>query len=96
VSWYRDNVCKCHKIVDCYLLDINKYQEANLLFACYAVFLALGHTLLCKTIKSATINNYLRAAANVIKWAHSQVPNPTNNLWWHDPLIDMTTGKCDS
>jgi hypothetical protein len=52
VSWYRDNLCKCHKIVDPYPLDVNNYQEANLLFACYAVFLALGHTLLCKTIKS--------------------------------------------
>jgi hypothetical protein len=52
VSWYRDNFCKCHNIVDSYLLDVNNYQEANLLFACYAVFLTLGHTLLCKTIKS--------------------------------------------
>jgi hypothetical protein len=96
VSWYRDNFCKCHKIVDPYLLDVNNYQEANLLFACYAVFLALGHTLLCKTIKSATIDNYLRAAATVVKRACSQVPNPTNNRRWHDPLIDMTTGKRDS
>ncbi len=47
VSWYRDNFCKCHKIVDPYLWDVNNYQEANLLFACYAVFLALDHTLLC-------------------------------------------------
>jgi hypothetical protein len=77
-------------------LDINNYQEANLLFTCYAVFLALGHTLLFKTIKSATIDNYLRAAANVVKRAGSQVPNPTNNLRWHNPLLDMTTGKCNS
>jgi hypothetical protein len=93
VSWYRDNFCKRCKIVDHYLLDVNNYQETNLLFACYAVVIALGHTLLCKTIKSATINNYLRAAANVVKQTCSQVPNPTNNLRWHDPLLDMTTGK---
>jgi hypothetical protein len=77
-------------------LDVNNYQEANLLFACYAVFLALGHTLLCKTVKSATIDNYLRAAATIVKRARSQVPKPTKNLLWHDLLIDMTTGKCDS
>jgi hypothetical protein len=96
VSWYRDNFCKRHKIADPYLLDVNNYQEANLLFACYAVFLALGHTLLCKTIKSATMDNYLHTAANVVKRVCSLAPNPNNNLRWHNPLIDMTTGKRDS
>jgi hypothetical protein len=43
-----------------------------------------------------TIDNYLCAAANIIKQACIQVHNPTNNLQWHDLLIDMTTGKHDS
>jgi hypothetical protein len=78
VSWYRDNFCKCHKIVDPYLLDVNNYQEANLLFACYTDFLALGHTLLCKTINSAMIDNYLCAAATVVKRACSQSGSQSN------------------
>jgi hypothetical protein len=67
VRWYSDNFCRSHKIVDPYLLDINNYQEANLLCACFAVFLTLGHTLLCKTTKSGMIDNYLHATANDIK-----------------------------
>jgi len=64
----------------------------------FATFLALGHTLMCKTIKSGTINQYLLAAAkdvmSVRRRAAPQVPSST--VWWLDPRIDITTGKTDS
>jgi len=42
------------------------YREANEIFSMYALDLAMGHTLLCKTIKSETIKLYLKAAADHI------------------------------
>jgi hypothetical protein len=62
----------------------------------YAVFLALGHTLLCKTVKSSTISHYLRCAATHVKEARRRMPNIDNNtIVWQDPRIDMATGKID-
>ena len=37
----------------------------NIIMACYTAHLSLGHTLLCKTIKSGTIVKYLSAAADL-------------------------------
>lgn len=62
----------------------------------YAVFLSLGHTVLCKTIKSSTIANYLRTAAKNVIQGCRRMPNPNSDLQWQDPWIDMSTGKTDS
>jgi hypothetical protein len=77
------------------LLQILSHCNASLIFACYAAFLALGHTLWCKTIKSATIANYLSTAANHIWTLVIDYLNNSNSniITWQDPCIDMTTGK---
>lgn len=95
MRFYVDDFCEKHGIPDPCLLNIATYQEACLIFAMYAVYLALGHTLHCKTIKSGTITNYLRAAASHVTQARRRMPNPSNKLQWQDPRIDMTTGKID-
>jgi hypothetical protein len=93
LKFYEESFCRRHAISDPGLLCVDSYQEANLIFAMFAVYLALGHTLLCKTIKSATISNYLRVAAKHVVSARRRIPNPNNILLWQDPRIDMTTGK---
>ncbi len=78
-------------------MQILSHREASLILACYAAFLALGHTLWCKTIKSATIANYLRTAANHIRDARRRLLEMNNSnsniITWQDPRIDMRTGK---
>ena len=37
----------------------------NIIMACYAAYLILGETLLCRSIKSGTISRYLSAAADL-------------------------------
>jgi hypothetical protein len=63
------------------------------------VFLALGHTLWCKTVKSATIANYLHTATNHVQDARHCLLDMNNNnsniITWQDPCIDMTTRKTD-
>ena len=80
-------------------MQIRSHREASLIFACYAAFLSLGHTLLCKTIKSATIENYLRTAANYVRDARRRLLDMNNSnsniITWQDPRIDMTTGRTD-
>jgi hypothetical protein len=66
LKFYQDNFCQQHGIDDPCLLQILSHCNASLIFACYTAFLALGHTLWCKTIKSATIANYLSTATNHI------------------------------
>ena len=46
--------------------------------SCYAVDLAAGENLLCKTIKAITIKKYLAAAAELS--IHFQMTNSTLNL----------------
>jgi hypothetical protein len=79
------------------LLQILSHHEASLIFACYAAFLALGHTLWCKTVKSATTANYLHTTANHVWDARRQLLDMNNNnsniIIWQDSRIDMTTGK---
>ena len=65
-----------HKLTTNPLL-INVLQEdRNLIMACYATFLMMGHTLLCKSIKVGTIKKYLLAAKDYFL---------DNNQW--DPCI---------
>ena len=54
----------------------------------YVVFLGMGHTLLCKTIKSDTIKRYVRAAAaQVQKRREAYVrTHPQTPLSWFYPL----------
>lgn len=53
----------------------------------------MGHTLLCKTIKSDTIKGYLKAAANYITAARKLLPNnDTSRPLWLDPRLDMALG----
>ena len=77
------------------MLFINQYWEANNLFACWAVDLALGNTLQCKTIKSGTIEGYLRAAADTVSQARRRafIGTHADAITWYDPRIDLTTGK---
>jgi hypothetical protein len=77
------------------MLTVESYQEATLIFAVFTTFLSLGHTLLCKTIKSITIGNYLQAAASHVSHARRRMPNPNLTLRWYDPRIDLSTGKID-
>eukprot|EP00957_Ditylum_brightwellii_P166275 12658438-Ditylum_brightwellii.AAC.1 len=54
--------CKAHNISDSCLPD--KFQdEQNFFMAIYASYLALGHTLLAKSIKATNMMLYLKAAA---------------------------------
>ena len=39
------------------------YEDKTIIVACYAQALSLGHTLLCKTIRSSTIVAYLSAVS---------------------------------
>ena len=65
-------------------------SDAGCVFAAYTVFLALGHTLRCKTIMSSTIKAYLRLAATTVadgcKRFHDC--NPHCTLPWIHPLKD--------
>lgn len=64
----------------------------------YTAYLGLGHTLLCRTIKSGTIRNYQYQAARLViearRKAH-QLENPLSRPTWVDPRFDCT-GKTDS
>ena len=59
--FYINKFVVAHKLTTNPLL-INVLQEdRNLIMACYATFLMMGHTLLCKSIKVSTIKKYLLA-----------------------------------
>jgi hypothetical protein len=60
--------------------------ELFMIFAMYVVYLGLGHTLLCKTIKSGTISLYVRAASNRMmdrRQRYSQTFPKANLTWFH-------------
>ena len=62
--WY----CKQHKLLNRMFslkLDETKYKT-NFAMACYADFLARGHSLCCRSIKSDTIKIYLHNAATFV------------------------------
>jgi len=65
-------------------------EEMFLIFAMYMVYLGLGHTLLCKTIKSGTIKKYIREAAKKIQKRRqlyqSIHPNNPTPLSWFSPI----------
>jgi hypothetical protein len=86
LKFYQDNFCQQHGIHEPCLLQILSHHEAS-----------LGHTLWCKTVKSATITNYLRTAANHVRDARRRLLEMNNSnsniITWQDPHIDMTTGK---
>jgi hypothetical protein len=86
---------KTYKIPNVTLLSITHYFKANLIFAMYATSLTLGHTLLCKTIKSKTISEYLQNAANFVSKAchHLTYNSRPDKLTWYDPHINPSTGK---
>ncbi len=96
VRFFEEDFCQQHGITDTCMLNVESYQEATLIFAMFATFLALSHTLLCKTIKSVTISNYLHAVASHVSQARWCMPNPNLTLWWHNPRINLSTGKIDN
>jgi hypothetical protein len=60
--------------------------ELFMIFAMYMVYLGLGHTLLCKTIKSGTILLYVHAAGNRMmdrRQRYSQAFPKANLTWFH-------------
>ena len=63
--------------------------DACTFFAAYAVYLALGNTLLSITIKSGTITSYLADAAKIVD--NGRKANNKRSL--PDPRIDVTTGN---
>jgi hypothetical protein len=76
------------------LLQVTDFTEANDIMAMYALDLARGNTLLCKTIKSDTISKYLLAAARKIQGYRARKHiKSLNRGVWTDPRIDMATGK---
>jgi hypothetical protein len=42
------------------------------------------------------MSNYLQATANHVLQAHQCMPNPYLTLQWHDPQINLSTGKIDN
>ena len=72
-----------------WLLDLSAH-EASRIFAAYAIYLALGHTLHYKTIMSATIRSYLCLAATYVAngCKRFQASHPHQPLAWLHPLHD--------
>jgi len=66
-----------------------------LIMSSYVVHLGMGHTLQCKTIKSATIQKYLAQAGKRIHDERKRfvLNNPDQVLHWINPLTDPATGK---
>jgi hypothetical protein len=59
------------------------------LFAMYVVFLGMGHTLLCKTIKADTIRRYVAAAAKQVQKRRQSSytrTHPNVSLPWISPI----------
>ena len=63
------------------------------MFGMYTAHLALGHTLLCQTIKLDTICWYLQATATEIMELQRLLRSTTSKLMWIDPHLNLTTGK---
>jgi hypothetical protein len=61
--------------------------EVFLIFSMYVVHLELGHTLLCKNIKSGTISRYISQAATRIMERRQRhaLAFPTSILTWFRP-----------
>ena len=78
---------------DPWLLSLSAY-EAGCVFAAYAIFLALGHTLCCKTIMSSTIKTYLCLAATTVADGCKcfQDSNPHHTITWIYLLRDPYEG----
>ena len=64
--------CHKHHLLD-FLFLVESKEEAwslnqlNIAMGCYALYLATGHTIYCKSIKGTTIEEYLKAASGLIK-----------------------------
>jgi hypothetical protein len=62
--------------------------EMFALMAMYVVYLGMGHTLLCKTIKAKTIRGYVGEAAKLIqsrRKAYARM-HPQSGLIWFSPI----------
>jgi hypothetical protein len=59
-----------------------------IIFAMYVVHLGMGHTLLCKTIKSGTIRKYVKQAASKLQARRQsyQRHHPNTILPWFSPI----------
>jgi hypothetical protein len=63
-------------------------HEMFLIFAMYVVYLGMGHTLLCKTVKSRTIKSYVTDAAATVqrrREAYARA-HPSTTLSWFCPI----------
>jgi len=85
--------CSNNFVLDPYLFFVPTFQEANKFMALYAVSIALGHTLLCRMVKSGTLDDYLRNAAQRIAAQRNLVQNQLRPLQWHDPRMDLSTNR---
>lgn len=63
--------------------------EVFLIFSMYVVYLAMGHTLQCKTIKSGTISLYVRRAADRVMERRQRyaLSHPKSNMVWFHPTL---------
>lgn len=63
-------------------------HEMFYFFAMYVVYLGMGHTLLCKTIKSKTIKNYVNDAATAVQQRREAYAraHPSTTLPWLSPI----------
>ena len=79
---------------DLWLFSLSAHEQAGHVFAANAIFLALGHTLCCKTIMSSTIKAYLHLAATTMADGHKrfQDSNPHHTITWIYPLRDPYEG----
>jgi len=82
-------------IADRLLSNVKSFREANMIFAMYTIDLAMGHTLLCMSIKSETIKIYIKVAADHISESRRRALTglPNESFQWIDPRLDITTGK---
>ena len=79
--------CREHSIDDVHLLRPLASDCINI-FACFMIWLALGHTLLCKTVKAGTIMKYLFDAAKFVHLGRSKHPGGQT---MPDPRMDPHT-----
>jgi len=80
--------CQAYKVKDPYLTKVSP-EDANMFFAAYAVYLAMGNSILSMTIKSGTITGYLADAAKAVQNGRKSL----NTKSLPDPRTDITTGK---
>jgi hypothetical protein len=61
-----------------HLLESHPQRTKNFIMSCYVLHLTLGHNLLCKTLKAATIRLYIYSVVSL--FTDAGLPDPTLNV----------------